>query len=164
MKKFIIASFVAISALMATSANAQTLASSQAIRSANNAECCTEQAVCSENDPFAGLNLTDAQKAKIKGLNAECHKQRKEAKDAKKAAAKAAREEKARNANESRRSYLAKVKEILTPEQYVTYLENAYVNIGRPNGRRPERFHKEGRMAKDGQKGRINKGSKKESK
>lgn len=64
---------------------------------------------------FDNLNLTDAQKQQLKDL---CAKQRQCKKDAK-ADRKAAKQER-----------LNAIKGILTPEQYVTFLENHFLNGG----------------------------------
>lgn len=78
---------------------------------------CDKQRACE----FEGLNLTDAQKEQIKNIKAEqkakCQAEC-QAKQAKKAEKKEARQA-------ARQEYLAKIKAVLTPEQYVQYLENA---------------------------------------
>lgn len=77
---------------------------------------CDKQRACE----FEGLNLTDTQKEQIKAIKAEqkskCQADR-QAKQAQKAAKKEARQT-------ARKEYLAKIKAVLTPEQYVHYLEN----------------------------------------
>lgn len=75
--------------------------------------------------PFDGIALTTDQKAK---LQQACPKPRR-------ADGKDLRQER-RN---SRKEYLAKVKSILTPEQYTQFLENNFVNgapAGKPGARR----------------------------
>lgn len=86
-------------------------------------DCCTNTPKCS---PFAGLNLTPEQQAKLDDLRKTCTEQRQQARaDRRKADADR------RQARENgRRDMLAKIKEILTPEQYVTFLENNFVNAG----------------------------------
>lgn len=83
------------------------------------------QTACKAACPFADLNLTDAQKQQLRDLWGEQCKARKEN-------SKQARRE-ARN--ECRRNGLAKIKGILTAEQYVKFLENSYVNGGKPQPR-----------------------------
>ncbi|MCM1029542.1 MAG: Spy/CpxP family protein refolding chaperone [Pseudoflavonifractor sp.] len=85
--------------------------------------------------PFDGLNLNADQKAQLEALNAERQKSREEARKGALESRKAERErsratrEKARESRKAeRRAYLDKVKAILTPEQYVTWLENMAVN------------------------------------
>lgn len=80
---------------------------------------------------FSGITLTDAQKAKLDELKAK----NKAAREAKKKEGKDRREgltaeqkEKLRTEKAAeRRAFLAEVKEILTPEQYATFLENNFV-------------------------------------
>lgn len=69
---------------------------------------------------FEGLNLTDAQKTQIQAIKAE---QRTNAQAAK-AAKQQAKADRRAAKEAARTEYLAKVKEVLTPEQYVQYLEN----------------------------------------
>lgn len=69
---------------------------------------------------FEGLNLTDAQKEQIKNIKEEQKAQC----QAKKEAAKAQKEACKADRQEARKAYLAKIKNVLTPEQYVQYLEN----------------------------------------
>lgn len=56
----------------------------------------------------------------------------------------AKRAEKAASAKNMRAEYLKNVKAILTPEQYVQFLENNYVNA--------PQHHKKGKFGKDGRK------------
>ncbi len=80
--------------------------------------------------PFEGLNLTDTQKEQIKQLRAD-----KKDKATQKQAQKQTKKQAKREARQQeRREELAKIKAILTPEQYVTYLENLVVNkkAGKP--------------------------------
>lgn len=73
--------------------------------------------------PFEGLNLTAEQQTKLDALKSDC-----------KASAEKARTERKNKRNECRQARLAKIKEILTPEQYVQFLENAFVSNGRHQG------------------------------
>ena len=66
---------------------------------------------CKKDCPFEGLNLTDKQKEQIKGLRTE-----KSLNDSLR--------------NKARADYLQNVKSILTPEQYVQFLENSYMKAG----------------------------------
>lgn len=70
---------------------------------------------------FEGLNLTDAQKEQIKTIKEEQKTKAQAARQAKQAQ-KAAKKEARQSA---RKEYLTKIKAVLTPEQYVQYLENA---------------------------------------
>ena len=85
-----------------------------------NKEQCGAKASCL----FDNLNLTDAQKAKIKEMKENNAKARKESKD------KAISDRKTARKNE-----LAQIKSILTPEQYVQFLENSYLNAGKQGQR-----------------------------
>ena len=82
-----------------------------------NKEQCGAQAPCL----FDNLNLTDAQKAKLKEMKENNAKARKEGKD--KAIA---------DRNNARKNELAQIKSILTPEQYVQFLENSFLSQGKP--------------------------------
>lgn len=120
---------------------------------------------------FDGIQLTDAQKVKVEALNAKLYKERAEArmqmqkakadakkaakdlsKDERKAAKKACQEARqedmkarAEAAKASKAAYLAEMKTILTGDQYVKYLENAYTaNIGGQH-QKAAKFDKKGR-------------------
>ncbi len=87
---------------------------------------CNKPRECAQSkcNPFEGLNLTGQQQAQLKELREQhaaknkekCEKARKD-----KAEARECRKE-------CKKNYLAQVKAILTPEQYVTILENTYIN------------------------------------
>ncbi len=83
---------------------------------------------------FEGLNLTDAQKQKLQEV---CTNHRADMRKSK-ADAKTQRREARRQA---RREHLAQIKQILTPEQYVQFLENNFVE-------------KNGKFGKAGKRGR----------
>jgi Spy/CpxP family protein refolding chaperone len=90
--------------------------------------------------PFDGLNLTAEQQTKIKALKNDC----KAAKEAKKAESEKIISEMKSRKEDSRREYLAKIKEILTPEQYVQFLENAFTEKNsRPDIRKGRGNHRE---------------------
>lgn len=118
---------------------------------ANNAECVNGTAPKGKPDkaprynPFDGLNLTEQQQTAINNLQNErrqaCTAAAKAKKDQKadKQKAKADKQkvdpkQKAEQRTASRQAYLAKVKSILTPEQYTKYLENVYVNAAPAHG------------------------------
>ena len=85
----------------------------------------TKQRACQAPNPFEGLNLTEAQKTKLDDLRKAHTDQNK---TYRKQAADARRDEsKARKQN-----YLNDVKAVLTPEQYVQFLENQFINGGGP--------------------------------
>lgn len=87
-------------------------------------------------NPFEGLNLSEQQLADLKALaDAKQEKMRKQREEAKnqqndnKADTPRDRKAIADAQRQERKEELAKIKAILTPEQYVQYLENAYLNI-----------------------------------
>lgn len=126
MKKTIIAMSLALMGAFAMSA--QTPAN--CINPANCAvTACTDSSACRPQGycPFAGLNLTADQQTKLQALNAD---RQKKAKDARANAQKQRSEAKDARKN-ARKEYLAQVKSILTPEQYVQFLENNYTQGGR---------------------------------
>lgn len=93
---------------------------------------CTQQKKCDKEcrkamNPFEGLNLTADQQAKIEALKANCpmkaDKQKADKQDKKDRKA-----EMMQKRIQGKRDFLAQLKGILTPEQYVTFLENSFVN------------------------------------
>lgn len=93
---------------------------------------------------FDGIQLTDAQKAQVKSLKDKARADRaakQQAKQDKKAQKRAGREN-------AKKAYLEELKKILTPEQYVQYLENSYVK-GTPKAGKQG---KQGKFDKRGQK------------
>ena len=97
-------------------------------------------------DPFAGLNLTEQQRQKLTDLRA----QSKAGKAANDSTERARRAEHAAKAKTMRADYLKNVKAILTPEQYVMFLENNYINAapGHKKGHRGVAFGKGGQKHK----------------
>lgn len=138
MKKTILAA-IATMMLFSFSAQAQDNNNKKAEKCCKETTCKT---ACSKE--FEGIQLTDAQKTKIQNLKAE--------KKAKMEAAQAKRKEMAKERKElkdslkrqkrdfsmkndslfkaGKREYLTQIKEILTPDQYVVYLENQVINMG----------------------------------
>lgn len=116
--------------------------------------------------PFEGLDLTDAQKEQLKQLRESNKaeqaakkadkKAEQAAKKADKKAEQAAKKEAKRDAREqAQREQLAKVKAILTPEQYVAYLENLVVMKGQNNfrqGSMPQQMRRGERPGQQGQR------------
>ncbi len=78
--------------------------------------------------PFADLNMTAEQQTKLQALQTEVQQQKQAKREELKSNRDKAREEGKKYAQDSRKDYLAKVKAILTPEQYVQFLENSYLN------------------------------------
>lgn len=130
MKKTIISIAVASAAIFSGTAFAQTTTTS----AAKNGAACTEQCVNGKEQkgqkpcPFDGLNLTAKQQESLKALNEQTMKARQEAGKQAKADKQKQHADRKAAKQAARKEYLAKVKAILTPEQYVQFLENNYVN------------------------------------
>lgn len=90
-------------------------------------------------DPFAGLSISDAQRAKLDELNKNTASKRKAEREAAKAQKKERSRDMLKARTESKKKYLEDVKAILTPEQYVAFLENFYLN-GQHRGGKDHRF------------------------
>ncbi len=125
MKKTLLA--LAVLAGVATAATAQTPNAERNAACTPGATCTPAATNCEAGrdaacpNPFEGLNLTAEQQTALAALRNECRADR----DSCRAEAKRAR--------------LARIKEILTPEQYVTFLENAFVNSPGRSQARPGR-------------------------
>lgn len=81
-------------------------------------------------DPFADLNLTDAQKAQLQQLNEKTREARKQQMQAQKEDKQRNNEARKTERLEAKKKYLAEVKSILGESKYVTFLENMYINGG----------------------------------
>lgn len=103
-------------------------------------------------DPFAGLTLTEQQRQQLTDLRTQS-KAKKAANDS---TQRARRAEHAAKAKTMRADYLKGVKAILTPDQYVKFLENNYVNAGQGHkkGHGGKAFAKDGRKHKGHAKGK----------
>lgn len=136
---------VAASALV-LSATAVSAQNPKAKVAAKDSTCMMKKCDNSKQGPclFDNLNLTDAQKAKIKALRESQIKARQEKK------------QEARNQRDNaRKNYLANLKTILTPEQYVQFLENNYLTGAKHGGKDMKRDGRKGGkdMKRDGRKG-----------
>lgn len=136
MKKTVLGLAIAAMSFTAFGTMAQTTTCNNAA-TCNNEQVCTANTNCTkaECSLFEGLNLTDTQKAQLQKLNADrkasreqLAKARKESKMRTDSAARADR-------RASKKQYLEEVKAIIGPDQYVTFLENVYING--VNGQRP---------------------------
>lgn len=103
--------------------------------------------------PFEGLNLTEQQKTQLQELKKadmeqkkQLKEQQKQLKEKKQAEAKAKKDARKQERTKERRDYLAKIKSILTPEQYVQFLENNFVN--KVDKQSPRKGGKDGKFAK----------------
>lgn len=136
MKKKIFSAAILALSFIALPSMAQN--SNKAICPANdNAACCVDGKAkagkCCVN-PFEGLNLTDAQKEKLKAIERPCRKEAERRREA--------RQQCNTERRNDRTKFLADIKAVLTPEQYVQFLENSFVNrpvnhkANRPNCKR----------------------------
>lgn len=101
-----------------------------------NPQACPVQRPCA--DPFAGINLTQEQQTKLTALREKCKTNR--------AAADKARKDRFQQRDSimrvNKKQRLEEVKAILTPEQYVIFLENMLVaNPGHDRGPAPHKMH-----------------------
>ena len=108
---------------------------------------CTQQKKCDKEchkamNPFEGLNLTAEQQAKLDALKQNCpmkaDKQKADKQDKKEM-----QTEMMAKRVQGKRDFLAQVKNILTPEQYVQFLENSFVN---GQNRQGKMDHHKGKM------------------
>ena len=160
MKKKILSIALVLAGLIGSTAVAQTSASTDSSKAQ------TEQTVSKKDkkdkkdrkdrknkgqrfNPFEGLNLSEKQQAELKtlddGIRAE--KAKIEAKE------KADKKDMLEKRKNDEKEYLAKIKEILTPEQYVQFLENSFLSNrnARPFGKNPGKMGM--RPGKDGKQG-----------
>lgn len=127
-------------------------------------------------NPFEGINLTADQQTRLQAIRekakaerTEQMAQKKAAKAEKKQADATARDARRAEMTKKRQDYLVQIKEVLTPEQYVVFLENCYVqqapqgkaSMGKharfdKNGNKGGKFAGKGKMKKDGKQGRRN--------
>lgn len=123
MKKKILTAAIALAAICGLQATAQKPSCPQ------NAPCPAEAQQCRRGDAacdkpcggpycevFAGLNLTDTQKAAIKQLNQDRRAKRQQCDSTRREARK-----------QARRDYFNGVKQVLSPEQYVQFLETIVI-------------------------------------
>ncbi|MCM1051793.1 MAG: Spy/CpxP family protein refolding chaperone [Paenibacillus sp.] len=93
--------------------------------------CCKDGKQQKRPNPFDGLNLSEKQQSELKAL-AESRRAEMKKNDADRKARKAEDKAKKQQAKadkmQARKDYLAKIKGILTPEQYVQFLENSFLN------------------------------------
>lgn len=108
-------------------------------------------------NPFEGLGLTAGQQKKLDELKADCKQQRYRDRAADLQQKKEEISRRRAEAKESRVKYLKDVKAILTPEQYIQFLENNFVNATRQQKFPDRRFNKGGKKH-DFRKGDFRKG------
>ena len=121
MKKKILSIALVLAGLMGSSAMAQspstTQQATQTVASAPNAKKMA--------NPFEGLNLSEKQQAELKALREGCKAERQKIAEKERAEKKEMKEQRKKDTKE----YLAKVKEILTPDQYVQFLAVSYTHL-----------------------------------
>ncbi len=149
MKKKVLSIAVLLASIFTVSSMAQNPSCPQ--QCANHTECQAQKGKCNaQYSPFAGLNLTDKQKSELEALKPS-KEQTQAQKDKVKAQKKADRQQRREQKMQYRKDYLAQVKAILTPEQYVQFLENSYVNqvskdrAGRKGKKNKVHLHKGGK-------------------
>lgn len=95
-------------------------------------------------NPFEGIELSDVQKEQLKNLHQKRRENMKDFRNKKNEGDTC----KIKSPREMRRKQLDELKNILTPEQYVQYLENSFINqtgkyLRKPHNRRHYKHHKQ---------------------
>lgn len=124
MKKSILSIAVMAASLFSFNAIAQTPATCDAAKcpakECVKGEKCDKPGKPCKADPFAGITLTQDQQTKLDALKANCKANREQA--SKERADRAVKKDSLAKAG--KKEYLENVKAILTPDQYVVFLEN----------------------------------------
>lgn len=145
MKKTLLSIAFLMAGMFAMTMNAQQPATDKQCQK----ECCQQEKgkhgqKAPRFNPFEGITLTAEQEAAVKALNEKSFKSNKEARDQRKQEGAKLREA----GKENRKEYLKEMQKILTPEQYVTYLENLASKPEQaprhnmPKGKQPGKDHK----------------------
>lgn len=115
---------------------------------------------------FDGIQLTDAQKAGLKALDEQQQAKRQEMKAQKESAKAEARQQKQQNDStmrasrqQAKRDYLNGVKSVLTPDQYVVFLENIVVEGPAQQQGMQARHGQKQMKARDGRQGKHDRAS-----
>lgn len=130
----------------------------------NNQRCEKGKSECPRFNAFEGITLSADQQSKIDALKQARKEGRCKMNEAKNKAARPDRKERAAEHRQAKREYLTQVKEILTPDQYVVFLENIAINapakhggkMKMEQGRRGDRC---GKMKSNGERMRPNQGN-----
>lgn len=149
MKKKVLGLALIAMSLMTVNSVAQTNANNNTCpANKENVQCkkAPDNGKCKPACPFEGLNLTDAQKNQLKQLDTKREAARAEKKKEMKAEKQRRDSAKVADRRNAKKSYLAEIKSILTPEQYVTFLENSFMNGGQYH----DKAFKQGKPGKDG--------------
>ena len=86
-------------------------------------------------NPLEGITLNAQQQAAVDALNQKYAQARKDAKKAENKDVTKAEKKERKDLRQGRQEYLKEMQKILTPEQYITFLENQALNNARPNPR-----------------------------
>ncbi|MDE5808917.1 MAG: hypothetical protein K2H59_01385 [Muribaculaceae bacterium] len=145
MKKTILALSLSVLSVLGFSAMAQNQKAEN--KKCENKECCKKEGKkeCKDKkdcgkaqyNPFEGLNLSEAQMQQLAALKADRKSEKVQGQRPEKREQMTPEQRQAKMQERDNRSreYLAKVKAILTPEQYVSFLENVAVHkSGHHNG------------------------------
>lgn len=128
MKKKIFAAAIMVMALAASAPVFAQKNDCKANQTCTETTCAAGDKVKKAQNPFEGLNLTADQKTKLDALRQQCAADRKQAKEQAKERKDRDRKDRMESYRQMRADRLAKIKNILTPEQYVKFLENQYVD------------------------------------
>jgi len=145
MKKKVLSLALVVMSCVSFSAFAQNDANvKNDVKCEKNEECCRKpQFKCAFN-PFEGLNLTDEQKTQLQNLREKRKAEFAEQKNAKRAEKQRNDSIKFADRKNFKKNYLNDIKSILTPEQYVTFLENSFMDQGN-KAPRPDKMRKQGK-------------------
>ncbi len=152
MNKKIFIAALGLCAIASTAAFAQQPGNSESNKKENRAKDRNVRRAPEAPNPFDGLNLSAEQQTKLDALKAE----RKANREAQAKLRQEARKAKRDGACAARAAQLAKIKKILTPEQYVKFLENSYLTpnkgkiAGKGNGRLARHDRKDKRQGRGG--------------
>lgn len=128
MKKKIFAAAIMVMALAASAPVFAQKNDCKAKQVCTETTCAAGDKVKKAQNPFEGLNLTADQKTKLDALRQQCAADRKQAKEQAKERKDRDRKDRMESYRQMRADRLAKIKNILTPEQYMKFLENQYVD------------------------------------
>ncbi|MCC8038498.1 MAG: hypothetical protein LIP02_10300 [Bacteroidales bacterium] len=156
MKKKLMIMAVAIASMVGMNAFAQTTDSTKDKKCDGKGQCDKKGPKCDKQkgqcpNPFEGITLTADQQTKLDALKADRQAKREEMKAQKQQKDSIARVDR----KQAKRDYLKQVQGILTPDQYVMFLENIVVEqpAGQPQGGPRGNFNGAPGKGQKGQKG-----------
>lgn len=125
MKKILLSLAFVTAGLFAFNMSAQ---QQECTNTSNTKECCAAHAKKGPKvgmaNPFGGIELTAEQQTAVKALNEKFSAKMKDGKKEKEEGKNVERKDR----RETKKAYLKELQQILTPEQYTTYLENQVLN------------------------------------